>query len=362
MMARRYSLLVAVVLLLLIAGSARAQQPPTLDELKGDIQTLKDASDPTQRLEDRFDRRFDMARHNLVRYPELSLALVIGLLDENDLQMRLNGAIALAGIARSKYTHADLVPALRRCLGDSNPSVVYWGLRGMAEGQVPRAELIQAVIKCLDTKQPVIVRLVAADTAADNGLKETVPWLIERLKTLAPSYEEQVRAKLTVKKGAAAVNPAVAPLPGPGLVPIVAPGDPRKAPAAVIVEDGTRMLDPEKITSDEALERLAADMLSMPAILELHHVGLVIESLARENQADQPFGKEASFEANPPWRLRPCIDAAVAWFERNREEFPEGPRHETPPATVPEPPAEPPAPVVEPEAPAEGGPDAAVNP
>ena len=102
-------------------------------------------------------------------------------------------------------------------------------------------------------------------------------------------------------------------------------------------------IDPERDWQDVTL--LADNIRAfeeIPIVRELHTAGLAVESLAKRNTLDLPFTKAGSFEYNPPWKFKPCVEAAVAWLEKNRDQFEALPEPKAAPA-----PAE--APVKEPE-------------
>jgi len=90
----------------------------------------------------------------------------------------------------------------------------------------------------------------------------------------------------------------------------------------VLVEK--RRLDPDKLSFQE-VEMLILDLQELPSVYELHEIGYIVETLAKTNPRERPFGDEASFERTPPWALDRCVEAAVAWLDKNRAEFPNAP-------------------------------------
>ena len=81
-----------------------------------------------------------------------------------------------------------------------------------------------------------------------------------------------------------------------------------------------RLFDPDRLSFQE-VEMLILDLQELPSVYELDEIGYIVESLAKANPRDTPFGEEASFERTPPWALDRCVEAAVAWLDKNRAEF-----------------------------------------
>ena len=413
-------LVIALFLVVLVVTPALCQtnNGPTQEDLLRAIQTLKDASDPNLNAERGFRGQFNNARLILKRNPEQSLDLVIGLLRENDLQVRVNGAITLAEIAQSGHITPKVLEGLNQCMRDSNPAIVYWGLSGLAARGVPEETLQSAIIECLDVKEhPQILRMTAATIAGDKNIKSVLPWLVEYLTIILPSYDFQVEEHLKVplgQTGATGTSRSFSPArsgeaprsrmapgratrgidaeesrlrrttpgrttpgrtspsrttpgrttpgrttpgrttpgrttpgrttpgrttpgrttPGRTTLGRTTPGrttpgwgerteeeEVEWVPQFTIIDPDT---DPEYVNS-EKLQALAEELEALPAVAELHALGFIIEKLAKKDLRDEPFTEALSFETNPPWRLRPCAEAAIAWMEKNKAQFPMGP-------------------------------------
>jgi len=119
--------------------------------------------------------------------------------------------------------------------------------------------------------------------------------------------------------------------PGPGMGyerPSVRPGGrasrtpTRRAPAGASVRK--RMINPSELEFGQ-VERLLFDLQESLAVMEVHQVGRIAETLAKKSMRDFPFGEEASFETNPPWAFPRCVEAAIVWLDENRAEFPGAP-------------------------------------
>lgn len=347
---------------------------PSREALDNAIQTLKDAANPDVSVKGDFKFKYTRAQNLLIRNPGSSLNLLAKLLDENETQTRLNGAITLARIAAAGHQDPKLVSALERCMGDSNRGIVYWGLMGLAADAASPKDRLAAIARCLDLAHPQILRMTAAAIAGKKDVKEALPWLVEHLKTILPLYEEQVDNLLTIKEfvteeaaTAGGTRPTTAPpsaamrsyprpsrptgagyMGGPAARPPTpmrpsrptgrgrvsgAPGRAEIGGSGRTVERIVRRINPdEEWDTSEILAEKIREFEALPAVMELHQLGLVVEKLARKDLRDRPFTQEASFERNPPWKLKPCVEAAVAWMNKNRDKFPEGPKPKREPA------------------------------
>jgi len=353
---------------LVFAPLAFAQSNGVTDaEIDAAIQTLKETADPDVSVQSGFGFKLKQAKITLARYPEQSLDKLAALLDENVVQIRLNAAISLAGIAASGHEDPKLIENLRRCLGDSSIAIVYWGLTAMTDRNMPDEARREAVARCLDKRKPQIVRLTAITLAQEQEIKTALPWLVEYMKELLPDYDAKVKDRLAIKEvvteGAAERGPRVLPgaggvrrglVPGgppgmPGMpgMPGIRPPEPGMDPARAVEAAPTRKevivgyIDPEKAWKDGAiLADHIRDFETIPVVRELHTTGLAVESLAKRDMRDMPFTKELSFEYNPPWKFKPCVEAAVAWLDENRDQFDAWPESEAPPAAEAEAPAD----------------------
>ena len=362
--------LMAFFLAVALAAPAlcQADNGPSNDELLTAIQILKNAGDPELSVDRTFKSQFTNARLTLARNPDQSLDLVIGLLRENDIQMRLNAALTLAEMTRAGHVSNEILDGLAQCMRDSNYAIVYWGLMGLSARDVPDDALKPAIIQCVDMKYPQILRMTAATIARDRNMKPVLPWLVEYLKKILPAYDKQVKKKLTVpvkettasprdsqpahgaapgpvgkvgggliaKKGAFDLRNPHSPVVGKALAPRPRP-DNILSPKESASKQATtyRTINPDKeYKSSARLEKLAMELEADPAIAELHALGFIIEELAKDKDilGDEPFGEENSFEVNPPWRLRDCAEAAIAWMEAHKDEFSERPEAAPTPA------------------------------
>ena len=292
----------AILISLFVPATAWSQEAPSLDRLQEAIQTLKDTTDREKSSERGFTARLTLARRLLVDNRAQSLGLVVGLLDENDTQMRLNGAITLAGFARAGDTSPELIEALKRCLRDTNPAITYWGLQGLAAQNMPEKEKLDAIVRCMSDKRSKDIHTAAVYAAKRGNVKQAIPWIVEYQKRRLPSYKLQVEAALIPKKAVAEMRYERTAEPG------------EEAP-----EVGK--IDPEKLSSQEAVNSLIKRLQAIPVVQELHEVGLILEDMVRSKPQESLFG----FDAAPPWALDLCVERAIVWLEKHRGEFPSMP-------------------------------------
>ena len=200
-------------------------------------------------------------------------------------------------------------------------------------------------------------------------MREAIPHIVEHLKRILPPYTAQVEAMLTYEETvgesgdatrtgfsargsayserdipAARRDASRAPvMPGRSAPPRL-PGGTRRTPAPtprdrtisptrsalrrgeedVEAQVIQRRIDPEKLSIQE-VEEFFFQLQEMPAVIELHQTGLILEELARKSPLDMPFGEGASFQTTPLWDLARCVEAAVVWLDKNRAEFPHMP-------------------------------------
>ncbi len=354
------------MLILLIASSALAQEGEEQDPLRVAIGVLKKTADPEASQARSFTYELEKARKTLVEQTADALPLVTELLDDENIQIRVNAAIVLVLMANAGSADSRLAEALQRCVSDSSPAVTHWGLRGMLADTMPAAGRLVAIEACLKTDKPRPLRLATVAGISQKKLKEAVPLLIEHLKRILPAYKEQRDETLTYRtlraspgfgaRGAGGYgDPGYGiggPMGGPRDVPMGGPrGGLRGEPMGLYGEgrgayrglggypggqEGAlgrrvieRRIDPEKLAPDQRM-RLVYELEALPAVMELHHVGLVVEDLARINLRESLFG----FDETPPWYLDQCVERAVAWLAGDPEK---------PPSTTGEEPAETPA-------------------
>jgi len=343
------------------AGPALAQEAEEKDAVQEALQTVRQAADPEASQATGFTWKLDQARRTLVEKTDEALPHVTGLLKDENVQVRLNAAIVLAQMAEAGSADPRLVEALKRCLEDPCPALVYWGLRGMLAGQMPLEEKLAAAAECLKLEHPRPLRVAAAGLLKEKGLKEAAPLLVEYLQRILPAYKNQRDEALTYRvtqpgpgyPGAGEYEAPFGPGAGygppgrgygvPGGVPgeeyglpggeyglpggygpaegygglgreygqPPGPGEGRAGvPGRRVIE---RRIDPERLTYQQRMN-LIYELESLPAVMELHQVGLALEELLRSGLRESPFG----FGETPPWSLDQCVERAVAWLEQTR--------------------------------------------
>ena len=354
---------------LLVPLTAWSQAGPSEKDLADAIQKLKDVADAKLSVHTSFRFQLQQAQRMLAdNYPQ-SFPLVVALLDEGDAQIRLNATVVLAGSAqRVKPPTPELIEGLKRCVQDSNSSVAYWGVQGLTVDTMPTADKLDAIGAGLDMNRPRQLRLATARVVEDNRIREAIPNIVEHLQRILPPYTAQVEAMLTYEEtvgesgeatrtGRSATRfstrsstysgrdipsgrrdvPRAPVMPGrtgrTGRAPVPMPGRRTVSPTRSTLRRGEedleaqviqRRIDPEKLSIQE-VEELMFQLREMPAVIELHQIGLILEQLARKSPLDMPFGEGASFETTPLWDLARCVEAAVVWLDKNRAEFPQGP-------------------------------------
>lgn len=334
----RISVMGALFIAVPMAASALAQDTPDVQkELESAIHTIKETSKLPP--DDGLKRELQKAVRKLIEHQEKALTLIVALLDENEPQMRLNAAITLARCAgKADPPSEELIAALKRVSGDSHPAVVYWGLTGLMNKGIPDKEKVAVVSKCLVLTQPRPLRLVAAKLAAENKVKEAAPVMVAHLKRILPSYRAQVKAKLTVssrrgrdRDGRLRDDTGILDRDRYG-------EEARPRPDSRDTTRGTRMPQTGKKTqfevdvrvmTPEEIERDPRDaeewikmIQGLPAVEEVHQVGLALEGLIAKTLFDSPFG----FKKSPPWALDKCVEKAIAAFEEKLPEKPEKPK------------------------------------
>jgi len=383
---------VVILTVLVIAPTAWSQRVATQKELDEAVLKIKATMDSKQSGVKTFKSQLMQARTLLANNPDQSLPMVAALLDDNDEQIRLNAAIVLAQTAqRAGTANQALLDALDRCLRDTSSAVAYWALQGFVWDSVPVEKRMEAIKASLDIKRPRLVRLAAARLAGDKNIRPSIPALVAHLQRILPSYTSEVETMLTyevqvdergnllnpdmetpgyVGKGGATDGTTrrgyiVSPLSGGGAgggrddyagyedrgryAPRGSTPTPsrrgattsRRTPASPrggrgddtygMEEDALvekRQLNPERLSFQE-VEMLILDLQELPSVYELHEIGYIVEGLAKANPRDMPFGEEASFERTPPWALDRCVEAAVAWLDKNGAEFRNAPAPET---------------------------------
>ena len=351
---------VALLATMILPCMSQAQDAATDAEIEAAIQTVKKIADPEASVAGGFKFQFTQARNILVRNPQKSLGKVSALLAENVVQLRLNGAIILAQIAENGHKGAELVKALQQCMGDQNEAVVYWGLQGLTTPGFPEEARREAIATCLEETRTQLVRMTAVSLAHQRGVKSSLPWLLQHIQSLLPKYNaarddqlairqtrtEQVEAAGEGRDAAGVpVPPRGRPQPPRGGLRPAEPGMEGAAPGSTRGRTGTvdrvvvvGHIDPDKQWLDpNVLEQKIREFGEVPVIWEFHTTGLAIEDLARKDRGDYPFTKALSFEYNPPWKLKPCAEAAVAWMSKHKAEFSAWPKPKAKPAPPPEP-------------------------
>ncbi len=383
------SLLIGLAALLLAPPFVMAQAPaPAKDPIDAAIDVLWNTA-KQDNLVVTFAMDLDKARKLLVEQREQSFKKVAALLDNNEVQVRLNAAIVLAQMAQAGGDAPELLQALKRCVGDSNPAMAQWGAQGIiTSAQFPDAERLAALTSCLKTDRPRPLRVAVVLAASDAKLKPAIPPIIKYLEDLKEDYRKQVDAALTPQTeggrieigpgGAAAMfpteggraptrfddrasgrvsdRPAMAPpmarRPGPpgaethaptarpGATPL--PGAPGQPAVSVTPKKALPPMDPTKLTLQEQ-EMVIRDLEELPTVMELHHIGLALEALVGSANPMQKVTFE--FDSTPPWALSRCVDAASKWLATQPAgEFNPAPAVRPAPAAVPPAPAAAPAP------------------
>jgi len=85
------------------------------------------------------------------------------------------------------------------------------------------------------------------------------------------------------------------------------------------------VIDPDKLDIFQ-IEQLILEIQALPAVEELHQVGLLLEALVAKSTHDSQYG----FRKTPPWHLDQCAEKAIAAFE---EILPKAPEKPTPTET-----------------------------
>ena len=393
-----------IALLLLTPAFVLAQAPdPAKDPIDAAIDVLWNTTKQDY-LDVRFATELDRARRLLVEQRDQSFKKVAALLNNNEVQVRLNAAIILADMAKAGAAAPELLQALKRCVADSNPAMAQWGAAGiLTSPQFPDSEKLAALTLCLKANRPRPLRVAAVLAAGDAKLTQAIPVIIGYLESIKGDYRKQVETALTpqtegridVGPGGAAVrfpadegrpygrfddkgrpygrfddsvaDPASGrqPMPQPPVrmtgpstggpyVPPAWPGAPVQPAVPATPKKALPPLDPAKLTLQEQ-EMLIQDLEELPTVMELHHIGLALEALVNSVYPGQKSSFE--FESTPPWALNNCVDAASKWLAaRPAEEFNPAPAVRPAPAAVPTAPAAVPAApaAVPPAAPAAG--------
>jgi hypothetical protein len=152
---------------------------------------------------------------------------VAALLDNNEIGVRLNGAVILAGMAQAGGSSPELLKALKRCVADSSPAIAHWGMQGIMDNPAfPPEDKVDALAQCVDVSRPRPLRVAAALAAIGDKVTQAVPTIIKYLASVSEDYRNQVQATLApaqssrvdVGAGGAAVVGAAAEKPGYAIV------------------------------------------------------------------------------------------------------------------------------------------------
>lgn len=310
-----HRLFVGAFLLALAMPVAAWSQEAEEDPIGKAIKTIESAGTPAAGSQT-FTLELDRARKALVERRAEALPRVLVLLDTNNIQSRLNAAIVLTDFARQGDVSPQVLDGLKRCLRDSALAVAYWGFQGLMSNTIPLNEQLAAVDECLTVARPRSLRLVAAYTAGDKKLQGAAPKIIEHMKNIRSDYKAQVQAKLTreipdgVTGETASERPGAAPAPGP--TGAAAAASKAATPAAGAKPRVKRiMIDVNKLTATE-IEALIPTLEVMPAVMEMHVMGMIAESLVTFEKPTDAFG----FDITPPWGFEPCLDRAALWLAK----------------------------------------------
>ncbi len=352
------SLLTALIALLLLAPTCLLAQTaaPAKDPIDAAIDTFWNTGKQDY-LDVKFSMELDRARKLLIEQRDQSLKKVAALLDNNEVQVRLNAAVVLAGMAQAGGDSPELLQALKRCVGDSSPALALWGAQGIiANPQFPDTEKLATLTLCLKSTRPRPLRVAVALAASDAKLKPAIPVIIKYMESLKDEYRKQIDTALTPKSegrievgpggadasfpgAGAAARPGAGGRPGAAQPPGATPPGATQPAGSSTQPAGTSTLpvatptpkkvlppiDPAKLTMQEQ-ETLIRDLETLPTVMELHHIGLALEALVNSAYALQRASFD--FDATPPWALNVCVDAASKWLTSHpAEEF-------TPAATV----------------------------
>ena len=320
---RTWGLLILAVILLAPAA-VRAQDVKSVETIADAVQQLKDTADPKAVAADRmFKQNLKKARDILVEKREKALPAVVALLNESNVQIRVNAAIVLAACAETDGTPPEaLVRAWKTCLADQNSGVVYWGLIGTLDSKVSAAEKKDALGDCLKSSRPRILRIAAARAAAKRSFEEAAPQLVKYLQDLLPAYRMQLKTVLErdkiriegdrretemepdmmreqpVKRGRRGGRRAAKPKAGPSDLKLAAEKE---------------IIDPDKLRDYDKIRDLISEVQALPACEELHLAGYVLEGLVSKDPTESKF----DFKKTPPWALEKCVEKAVAWLKKN---------------------------------------------
>jgi hypothetical protein len=230
----------------------------------------------------------------------------------SDAIVRLNAAIALADLA-TKVATPQLKQALVKCAQDQSPGVQYWGLIGLTRFKdLPDAELSAVVEPYLNSAQPRLLRLAATDVARERKLKAAVPWLMYMLEQLLPSYKEARDRVFAEGQHVGPEGPGPAPpLPFPpeGVAAPVRPAVPIDIDRTV-----------EALTLAQ-LQPLGDTLEALNETGDIRRIGSALEILT-----DHKDEKAWGFLKQPPWALHEPILKALGWFQKNRKDYPGGPK------------------------------------
>ena len=409
-MYRSRTYVAGILAVALFAAVAWGQETDVRKELEDAVLVLKNTAKAQPTLG--FRLALEKAVRTLVEHRDEAFELVLPLLEENEVQIRLNGAIVLARFAEAGAPSDELVAALKRCLKDDCAAVAYWGLTGLASDNVSPNEKVTAIAQCLTLNHPRPLRLAAAGLAVNKEVVGIIPAMVAYLKGILPAYKAQVKAKLTYRRattgrdrdegrfGAGLVSPGLdrsmhkwapqtgaagAPaggykqptrgtyalparstrsavgrypvptdrrgpaergraMPGPAERGRAMPGPAARSPAYQRpMEDfrpgagreewdpGTRrggemeveeaVIDPDELDIYQ-IEQLIPEIQALPAVEELHQVGLLLEELVAKSSYDSPY----DFKKTPPWHLDQCAEKAIAAFEESLPKAPEKPK------------------------------------
>jgi len=272
--------------------------------------------------------------------PESVVKAVATLLEENDVQVRINAAVVLARIA-ARTTAPSLPTALQQCYRDSSLGVRYWGLRGLlAEKQAGVVPTGEVLANALQPNQSRVLHLLGAEVAAERRIQEAVVPLMALLQDYAKAYEEARTKLLTVTLPPGMEGAPTSPGGPPVLTPAEGAGFPGKMmereeppppgpvrPVALAPAATTR-INIATLTREER-QKLAERFDENQAVTDLRWLGSALEQITGQDWGF--LGERPAL----PWDLGGCVVKAVGWFQASRGKPGSGvavPEKGTPPA------------------------------
>ncbi len=332
------------------------------------------------------------ARNYLVDQRQIARPLMAKLLGNPDTVIRMNAAIVLADMATAGDTSAATLQALQTAANDKELAVAYWGFQGLLSDGVPAADQSAVINEMMKTERPRALRLAALTTLGDKKPLPAAPIIVSHLQEILTEYKAQVATLVTSaavaqrvaptpvapppssapnpltsrpspashpgavpQPGAGAPGPGRGPGPGAGGQPVrrrvmregatddnsntpagpapttpLAPASTTSRQYAAITQQVRRAdLDANNLTLDQ-LASLAHAVEALPAVAEVHQMGMVLEDIVASTSPDAP---QFDFKTTPPWDLDKCVDKAVIYMNSHRAQF--GAAPVPPPAAPP---------------------------